>query len=38
MVAKAFMKLFPETCHKDRSFVRYDGLWNIMIVNNVCNV
>jgi hypothetical protein len=36
--AKAFMKLFLETCHKDRSSVRYDVLRNTMVADNVCNV
>jgi hypothetical protein len=38
MGTKAFMKLFPKMCHKDRSSFRYDSLWNTVIADNVCNV
>jgi hypothetical protein len=38
MGAKAFMQLFIETCHKDRSSVRYDGIWNTIISDYVGNV
>jgi hypothetical protein len=38
MGAKAFMKLFPKMCHEERSSVRYDGLQNPVVVDNVRNV
>jgi hypothetical protein len=38
MDAKAFMKFFPKTCHKDRPSIIYDGLWNTMIADYVGNV
>jgi hypothetical protein len=38
MGTKALMYLFPETCNKNRSSTRDDGIWNVMIVDDVCNV
>jgi hypothetical protein len=32
------MELFPKTWRKDRSTVRYDGLRDTVIADNVCNV
>jgi hypothetical protein len=38
MGAEAFVKLFPEMCHKDRSSVIYDGLQNTTIADYVGNI
>jgi hypothetical protein len=38
MGTKAIMQLFPETCDKDGSAVRDDGLRYAMIANNVGDV
>jgi hypothetical protein len=35
MGAKALMQLLLETCNKDRTSIRDDGLWNVVIADNV---